>query len=138
MRGDYRRLRVAQIDKLMRAEMLANAVPVRLPLLHPPEERDCRLSSTSLSAAEQSEGLFAHNCRAWQGHSGSPILLRIEEQLLLVGLHIGTRWVVEQPGTVKLGRYLDASILNAIALAARDARPGDAPAIVASYSNLTQ
>jgi len=138
IRGNFRRLRIAQLDQLVGKQMTAEPLPVRLPLLHPPAEHNCSLSGSSLSEAEQSAGLFAHDCRAWQGHSGSPILVSIDEKVLLIGFHLGTRRVFEDRVTLKLGRQLDAAILDAIAAAAGDRRGRDEPVTVAAYSNLTQ
>jgi hypothetical protein len=96
---------------------------LRLPLMTLAEERDCELLNEGLRAREIERGLFSHSCRSWYGHSGSPILAAANGRAVVIGLHLAKRWFYEEHRTVKIGRYVDTEIIDAIDAAAGDNAP---------------
>ena len=125
MRGAQRRLPVEQIAAVARDRMAADVTAVRLPLLTAGVERECFLSKSGLSPAEEIAGLFGHSCLSWHGHSGSPILARLGGEIRLIGVHLGSRWFFEERRLVKLGRFVDEAIVEAIQVAANRGRMRD-------------
>ncbi len=120
--GLVMRLPVAPVDRPALHEMISNDAPVRLPLRFAPSERPCVLTQARLTDAEVRAGLLAHDCQAWIGHSGSPILINVAEETYVLGIHLGSRWVFEESSALELGRYVDASIAAAIDAAAERGR----------------
>lgn len=128
MRGGHRRFRVGRIAAPSRYQMAEDVTAVRLPLLTIETEWKCVLNQAGLSEAEQSAGLFAHSCRSWLGHSGSPILARLDGEIYVIGVHLGSRWFFEERRQIKLGRYVDEAIVDAIGAAVMRGRRGNAGA----------
>jgi hypothetical protein len=78
LEGSVKRLRPVPLEQSDVQQLLSDDVTARLPLRFPPGERSCGLMQSRLSNADVEAGLFAHNCRAWQGHSGSPIVANLQ------------------------------------------------------------
>jgi hypothetical protein len=120
--GLVTRLKVAPLDDTQIQRMLSVDAPVRLPLRFPPGERPCGLTRSLLSDADVESGLFSHDCLAWSGHSGSPLVISVSDKVFVLGLHLGNRWISEDRKAIEIGRYIDASILTAIGEAADHGR----------------
>ncbi len=120
--GHVARLRIAPLAHPELQQMISNDAPVRLPLRFAPSERECELTQSRLTVVEVRDGLLAHNCQAWSGHSGSPILINLEGQRYVLGIHLGSRWIFERNAPLRLGRYVDAKISAAIEAAAERGR----------------
>lgn len=63
--------------------------------------------------------ILAHNCRAISGQSGSPISVSLDNQPILVGIHLGTGFVMHSKYTGKsesLGyfRFIDSNMVSEI------------------------
>lgn len=112
--GAVKRLRSLAIDHAARQRMTGDEMPVRLPLRSLGSERACSLTPPGSLGMDLTAELFGHTCRAWSGHSGSPILTIVEDEVYLLGIHLGSRWIVEEHAALEIGRYLDATILEAI------------------------
>ena len=68
--------------------------------------------------------ILTHNCRVIKGQSGSPVVVRYENQDLLIGVHIGKAWVYRSPVTKKpehLGyfRVIDEDMIREVNAAIR-------------------
>ena len=87
---------------------------VRLPLLFFGAERACSLTAAASADVALDSRLFGHTCRAWPGHSGSPILTVYDGDVFVMGIHLGSRWVFERQASLKIGRFVDSAILEAI------------------------
>ncbi|MGI9259659.1 MAG: hypothetical protein ACR2QQ_12560, partial [Gammaproteobacteria bacterium] len=98
-------------------EMISSDSAVRLPLRFAPTERPCELTQDRLLREQVESGLLAHNCEAWRGHSGSPILIELDGQIYILGLHLGSRWLFETSEELPLGRYVDRRIADAVSSA---------------------
>jgi len=128
MRRDQARLAVAAPIVRERRSLEARAAALRLPLMTVTEERDCTLQASGLTQREVERGLFSHSCRSWYGHSGSPLLAARDGRPVVIGFHLATRWFYEERRPIKIGRYVDAAIMAAIAAAARNDTYPDARA----------
>lgn len=127
-RAPIARLRALRIDQDTRQRLAADETPVRLPLRSSEAERSCTLRRSELVEAGHADNLFAHSCRAWPGLSGSPILIGIDGESFVLGIHIGTRRALRGRAQVDVGRYLDATVTAAISAAVRRGREYDAEA----------
>ena len=116
------RFRTAPLDRPELRESLSNDAAVRLPLRFAPTERPCVLTQSRLTDDEIRDGLLAHNCQAWVGHSGSPILITLADETYVLGIHLGSRWIFEENAALRLGRYVDSAITDAILAAAERGR----------------
>jgi len=114
LRGDVKRLRTLTTERAFRQQLAENELPVRLPLRFIGAERACHLVQPGLSGAGLAVELFGHTCRAWSGHSGSPILTAVEDEMYILGIHLGSRWSFEERASLRIGRFLDAEMLEAI------------------------
>lgn len=56
----------------------------------------CKLSILNFSAGRRH---VAHDCRAVEGQSGSPITRKLDGKFKLVGIHIGNLWMFKSPET---------------------------------------
>jgi hypothetical protein len=112
--GEVSRLPLAPIERPDLQRLLSYDTKVRLPLRFAPTERPCELTQARLTADEVSSGLLAHNCQAWAGHSGSPILIELDGDPYVLGLHLGSRWIFETSEPLRLGRHVDETIANAV------------------------
>jgi hypothetical protein len=120
--GMVKRLRTAPLDDTELWGMLSADAPVRLPLRFPPGERPCGLTHSRLSDDDVQSGLFAHDCLAWAGHSGSPVVVSVADDVFVLGLHLGSRWITEDRMALEIGRYIDAAVVSAIDDAAAHGR----------------
>lgn len=116
--GTVKRLRSLTIDHAARRQMAGDEMSVRLPLRFLGSERACSLTPPGSFDVDLTAELFGHTCRAWFGHSGSPILTTVEGEVYILGIHLGSRWIVEHHASLEIARYLDATILEAIHAAA--------------------
>jgi len=106
------------IDHASRRRMVEGGIPVRLPLRFVGAERACRLTRMEWPGTDLGVEFFGHTCRAWSGHSGSPILASVEGEMYILGIHLGSQWIFEKQASLEIGRYLDVNILEAIHAAA--------------------
>ena len=118
LRRNQPRLLVAAPSVEERRRMESAESSLRLPLLTVAEERACALEQSGISADERARGLFSHTCRSWHGHSGSPILALRGDAVVLIGIHLASRWFYEGQRSIKIGRYVDTAIMDAIYAAA--------------------
>ncbi|MCZ6584663.1 MAG: hypothetical protein O6930_01475, partial [Gammaproteobacteria bacterium] len=114
LRGDVKRVRTLATDDATRQRLAWDEIPVRLPLRFIGGERACSLTQPGSSGVDLAVELFGHTCRAWFGHSGSPILTIVEGQVYILGIHLGSLWIVENHASLEIGRYLDAKIIETI------------------------
>jgi len=120
--GHVKRLRTLAIDHAARQQLAANQIPVRLPLRFVGIEQACGLTQRRSSGENLELELFGHTCRAWSGHSGSPILIAVESELFILGIHLGNRWIIGNYSPLEIGRYVDVKILEAIHAATAQGR----------------
>lgn len=118
LEGDLDRVRVLAANQESWSRMARNEAPLRLPLRFSGGERACRLERPEVAGDDLAAQLFGHTCRAWSGHSGSPILTNVEGEAYLLGIHLGSRWIFERQASQHIGRYLDAEIIRTIRAAA--------------------
>ena len=123
MRRSQPRLPVSAPFVVERRLLEDSDTSLRLPLMTLAEERDCVLLNDGLRQREIDRGLFSHSCRSWYGHSGSPVLAAANGRAVVIGLHLAKRWFYEERRTVKIGRYIDSAIIDAIDAAAGDNAP---------------
>ena len=123
MRRSQPRLPVSAPFVIERRLLEDSDTALRLPLMTLAEERDCALLNDGLRQREIDRGLFSHSCRSWYGHSGSPVLAAANGRAVVIGLHLAKRWFYEERRTVKIGRYIDSAIIDAIDAAAGDNAP---------------
>lgn len=95
-------------------QLARSSAPVRLPMLNPAAETDCNLIPSELTAASAAPTIFAHTCRTWPGHSGSPILADVDGRLLILGIHLGRRRNHLAHTAYGVGRLIDSTIVAAI------------------------
>ena len=115
--GSATRHPLAPIERPDLREMMSSDSAVRLPLRFAPTERPCELTQDRLLREQVDSGLLAHNCESWRGHSGSPILIELDGQTFVLGLHLGSRWLFETKEALPLGRYVDRRISDAVSAA---------------------
>jgi hypothetical protein len=115
--GAVSRHPLAPVERPDLQAMISNDSAVRLPLRFAPTERPCELTQDRLLRDQVDSGLLAHNCEAWRGHSGSPILIELDGQTFILGLHLGNRWIFETSEALPLGRYVDQRIADAVSAA---------------------
>ncbi len=115
--GTVSRHPLAPVERPDLKEMISNDSAVRLPLRFAPTERPCELTQDRLLQEQVESGLLAHNCEAWRGHSGSPILIELDGQTYVLGLHLGSRWLFDTSEALPLGRYVDRQIADAVSAA---------------------
>lgn len=113
-RGHVKRVRTLATDNAARQQMAGNEMPVRLPLRFTGGERACSLTQPGSLGVNLAAELFGHTCRAWFGHSGSPILTTVEGEVYVLGIHLGSLWIVENHASLEIGRYLDVMIIKTI------------------------
>ena len=114
LRDAIERLSAVRVPYPGREKLAANDIPVRLPLRFVEGERACSLTQFGPAGVRSSEGLFAHTCRTWPGLSGSPILISIDDQPFVLGIHLGSRWPYDRDPALGIGRFVDATIAEAI------------------------
>jgi len=112
--GAVSRYPLAPVERADLQELISSDSAVRLPLRFAPTERPCELTQDRLLREQVESGLLAHNCEAWIGHSGSPILIDFYGQTYILGLHLGSRWLFETREALPLGRYVNQRIADAV------------------------
>lgn len=65
------------------------------------QSQNCEIlpSRYQVLTGEQFDGVMAHNCRAISGQSGSPLSLGGDKKDLLLGIHLGSTWMLRSPVT---------------------------------------
>jgi hypothetical protein len=121
--ADARRLRYAYFEPEVWSQLSAQQAPVQLLLRRVEAEKDtCRLGRTWLSSHQLAAGLFTHSCRSWEGHSGSPIVIGLDGELVVIGIQLGRIHKPlsgDGPPLLGLGRRIDAAIEAALTEAVR-------------------
>jgi hypothetical protein len=117
IRGDLVRWRVAALDDEVREKLLNESARVRLVLRYANNEAQtsCHLESR----AGTPRGLLPHSCITYPGMSGSPMVLGVEHEPVVIGVHVGSGlewngWKIE---LVSVARPIDAPVIEAIAAA---------------------
>jgi len=95
-------------------QVAARQPPVRLPLRFLGAERSCTLRVPGADRVDLETGLFAHTCRSWSGHSGSPILIADDDGAFVMGIHVGRRWIPKVRQPFRIGRVIDTEIFDVI------------------------
>src|SRR5687768_11735885 len=86
--GDVQRWRPARPSAEWIAAAVAEKAPVRLVLRYAdPAQSDCRLEPRT----PEPQWLLAHTCVTYPGTSGSPLVMAIDGEPRLIGMHIGTQ-----------------------------------------------
>ena len=116
--GHVKRVRTLAIDHADRQRMAGNEIAVSLPLGLVGSERACSLIQPGSLDVDLAVELFGHTCRAWHGHSGSPILTTVEGEVYILGIHLGTLRILQNHASLELGRYVDMQIIETIHAAA--------------------
>lgn len=116
--GHVKRVRMLAIDHADRQRMAGNEIAVSLPLGLVGSERACSLIQPGSLDMDLAVELFGHTCRAWHGHSGSPILTTVEGEAYILGIHLGTLRILQNHASLELGRYVDSQIIETIHAAA--------------------
>jgi len=70
----------------------------------PDNLQTCQIKSLTFSNTTQSNKVLSHNCMAIGGQSGSPLTYEIGNETRLIGLHLGTLWMINSPLTGKPDR----------------------------------
>ena len=120
LQGEIQRLRAGIATPELLAEMAHSAAPIRLVLRYADGARsDCRLERRALVVWP----LVRHSCLSYPGSSGSPLVVGVGGEPLVIGLHVGS--TIEFDGSRLdfggIGRAVDAEIGAAIAEAAAHA-----------------
>jgi hypothetical protein len=123
IRGDLRRWRVAEVGDELRAKLVDEGARVRLVLRYADTDREtsCRLEPRALPPR-----LVAHTCATYPGMSGSPMILGIEHEPVVIGMVVGSglEWSGWKIDMISVARPIDAPIIAAIVAAtARAAQP---------------
>jgi hypothetical protein len=113
--GGLRRWRAAAAPRGWLERLVADEVPVRLVLRYADAaQSDCRLEALT------ADRLLAHSCTAYPGTSGAPLVVGVEHQLVMIGLHVGSQqsWDGRRIDMVSVARPIDAAVIAAIEAAA--------------------
>jgi len=124
IRGDLHRWRVGEVGDQSLAQLVAHRAPVRLVMRYADVGAftDCRLEPR----ASISPRLVAHTCMSHPGMSGSPLILGVAGEPVLIGLHVGSglEWSGFKIDMVSVAQPIDAPVIAAIvAAAARASQP---------------
>jgi len=95
-------------------QQFSEAMRIRLPLRFAGTEKPCALVGADTMNVEFGTRMFSHDCHAWKGHSGSPIIIEQDRDVSLVGIHIGDMQAYFPYRSVKIGRFIDERILAEI------------------------
>jgi hypothetical protein len=118
-----RRLRYVIFESGAWSSLTERQAPAQLLLRRAEAERQtCRLARTWLTSAQIAAGLFTHSCRSWEGHSGSPIVIGINAEPVVVGIQLARiqrPMGGDGPSNLGLGRRLDEAIEDAVKDAVR-------------------
>ncbi|RPI60834.1 MAG: hypothetical protein EHM50_06700 [Lysobacterales bacterium] len=124
IRGDLHRWRVGEVGVESLAKLVADRAPVRLVMRYTDmgTHTDCRLEPRASIPSR----LVAHTCLSYPGMSGSPLILGVADEPVLIGLHVGSglEWTGFKIDMVSVAQPIDAPVIAAIvAAAARASRP---------------
>jgi hypothetical protein len=124
IRGDLHRWRVGEIGDEPLAKLVADRAPVRLVMRYAGvgTHTDCRLEPRASLAPR----LVAHTCTTYPGMSGSPLVMGVGGEPVLIGLHVGSglEWTGLKIDMVSIAQPVDAPVIAAIvAAAARASQP---------------
>jgi hypothetical protein len=119
--GDVQRLRPGEVTPEWLEPLAARGAPVRVVLRYAgAAQSDCRFEQRVLAPWP----LVPHSCVGYAGMSGSPLVVGVSGEALVIGLHVGS--MLEFDGTkldfVSVGRAIDAELSAAIGAAAARAR----------------
>jgi hypothetical protein len=95
--------------------LVAEHAPVRLVLRYAgATQTDCRLEAWT------AQRLLAHTCVTYPGTSGSPLVVGIEHEPVVIGVHVGSQlqWNGKSLDMVSVARPLDAAVIAAVEAAA--------------------
>jgi hypothetical protein len=88
-----------------------------------PSQRECQvLAGADTLAADLAKGLLTYSCKAGPGLSGAPLLVAVDQQPVVIGIHVGWRKQLGQSVGFSVGRWLDGEIYEAIDAAVRQAQ----------------
>jgi len=111
--GEVQRWRAARFLPESLAELVSDAAGVRLVLRYAGAvQSDCRLDPRATAALT----LLAHSCVTYPGISGSPLVIGIGLEPLLIAIHVGSQlqWNGTELDIVSVARPLDSEIFAAI------------------------
>lgn len=66
---------------------------------------------------DEKKGELYHNLSTEKGHSGSPIILELNNQLMIVGIHKGG--VKKEVETINCGRLITEELINILEIEAK-------------------
>ena len=121
IKGEPRRWRVAEAAQSWLGQLVADNARVRLVLRYADAaQSDCRLEAWT------AQRLLAHTCNAYPGTSGSPLVVGVEGEPVLIAFHIGSQleWDGKKLDVVNVARPLDTAVISAIDAAAAAATVG--------------
>lgn len=113
--GEVRRWRVASMETSWLDGLVADKSRVRLVMRYADAaQSDCRLDGWT------AQRLLMHTCMTYPGLSGSPLVVGVGSQPVLIALHVGSelRWDGRELDFARVARPLDASVIAAIEAAA--------------------
>ena len=124
IRGDVGRLHAMPVDRDDLLDLVSRQSPVRLLYRYrPAAQGDCRLLPSPI-AGPSVELLLNYSCRGYPGLSGSPVVVSLDGEPVVLGIHVG--WRINQPGEVatrvSMARFVDAAILDALRAAGAQAQ----------------
>jgi len=70
----------------------------------PQNSQSCKVDIVELKTLKTSRPIFSHNCHAIPGQSGSPLTHNVNGRDQLIGLHLGSMWMLNSPLTGKPGK----------------------------------
>jgi hypothetical protein len=115
IKGEPRRWRVAEAAEGWLEQLVADNARVRLVLRYADAaQSDCRLEAWT------AQRLLAHTCNMYPGTSGSPLVVGVEREPVLIALHVGSQleWDGKKLDVVNVARPLDTAVIAAIDAAA--------------------
>jgi hypothetical protein len=123
---DMQRWRLARPTAEWMAGAVAAKAPVRLVLRYADSaQSDCRLEPRTPDL----QGLLAHSCVTYPGTSGSPLVMAIDGQPMLIGIHLGTQVLFDgrKLDFISVARSIDAEVGAAVDSASARAASLPAP-----------
>jgi hypothetical protein len=118
IKGELRRWRATEATEGWLEQLVTDHAHVRLVLRYADAvQSDCRLEAWT------AQRLLAHTCVTYPGTSGSPLVVGVELEPVLIGLHVGSQlsWDGKTLDMVSVARPLDAAVIAAIDAAAATA-----------------
>ena len=115
IKGDLKRWRVAAVAENWLEQLVADHARVRLVLRYAEAaQTDCRLEAWT------AQRLLAHTCVTYPGTSGSPLVVGVDFEPVIIGLHVGSQvtWDGKELDMVSVARPLDAAVIAAVEAAA--------------------